>query len=229
MSGASGSIAGGAGGSVAAGAGGGGSGGQTQGGGGAGGSGGAMGGGGAGGGGGSGGAAPFVLTSPAFEHSEQCTNDAKQMCPPTSFFPAANVMTTIGGQNMSPELNWGPAPGVMSYVMCLHDTSNGNTHWCLWNIPAATVQLPANLPRQKMPAMPAGSEQDSFSGNDDGYMGPGAAGNVYQFQLFALNIADYSPPDAQDRESVYDELIADPNNVVLDDAILRGRSDPNGY
>jgi phosphatidylethanolamine-binding protein (PEBP) family uncharacterized protein len=189
--------------------------------------GGAAGGAGGGGAGGGGGAAPFELTSPAFQHIEACSNDNKQAC--TMFFPAANVMTTIGGQNMSPELNWGPAPGVMSYVMCLHDNSNGNTHWCLWNIPPATVQLPANLARQKMPAMPAGSEQDSFSGNDDGYMGPGAPGNVYHFELFALNIADYEPPNAENRESVYDELVDDPDNVVIDSAILRARSDPDGY
>ena len=80
-----------------------------------------------------------------------------------------------------------------------------------------------------MPAMPAGSEQDSFSGDDDGYMGPGAPGNVYHFELFALNIPDYEPPNAQNRESVYDELIDDPDNVVIDSAILRGRSDPDGY
>jgi Raf kinase inhibitor-like YbhB/YbcL family protein len=203
-----------------------GSGGQPQAGGGAGGA----GGGGAGGGGGTGGSIPFVLTSPAFEHSEQCTNDAKAMCPPTSFFPEANVMMSIGGQNMSPELNWGPGPaGTMSYVMCLHDTSNGNTHWCLWNIPPATTQLPANLPRQKMPAMPAGAEQDSFSGDDDGYMGPGAVGNVYQFRIFALSIGDYNPPDAQNRESVYDELEEDPDDVVLETSTLRGRSNPDGY
>ncbi len=229
MAGASGSLAGGAGGSVAGGAGG--SGGQAQAGGGAGGVGGAGGAGGGAGGaagaGGGGGQAPFVLTSPAFKHVDTC---AKATPMPCELFPEANVMESIGGQNMSPELNWGPGPvGTMSYVMCLHDNSNGNTHWCLWNIPAATVQLPANLARQKMPAMPTGSEQDSFSGNDDGYMGPGAAGNVYNFELFALSVADYQPPDAQNRESVYDELVADPNGVVLDSLVLRGRSDPNGY
>ena len=82
---------------------------------------------------------------------------------------AAWAPQRIGGGNMSPELNWGPGPaGTKSYVLCLHDTSNGNTHWCMWNIPAATVQLPANLARTKMPASPAGSSQDSFSGDRHG-------------------------------------------------------------
>jgi phosphatidylethanolamine-binding protein (PEBP) family uncharacterized protein len=187
-------------------------------------------GGGGGGAGGSGGGAPFELTSPAFEHGEQCTDANKAGCMPANLFPAANVMTMIGGQNMSPELSWGSGPaGTMSYVMCLHDTSNGNTHWCLWNIPAATVQLPANLGRQKMPAAPAGSSQDSFSGDDDGYMGPGALGNVYELWLYALSLASYTPPNADNRESVHDELQEDPDGVVLGTSVLRGRSNPDGY
>jgi phosphatidylethanolamine-binding protein (PEBP) family uncharacterized protein len=179
----------------------------------------------AGGSAGTGGGGAFVLTSPAFEHVEACSNDNEAPC---ELFPSTNVMTNIGGMNQSPELNWGAGPaGTMSYVMCLHDTTNGNTHWCLWNIPAATRQLAANLGRQKMPAAPAGSSQDSFSGTDDGYQGPGARGNVYQFRLYALSTPTYTPPNAEDRESVYDELEADPGDIVLGTATLRGRSNPN--
>jgi phosphatidylethanolamine-binding protein (PEBP) family uncharacterized protein len=215
---------GGAGGSVAGASGAAGSGGAA-GGGGVGGGGGGMSGSGAGGTAGAGGGAGFVLTSPAFEHVETCSNDNKAPC---KLFPSTNVMTSIGGMNQSPELNWGAGPaGTMSYVLCLHDTTNGNTHWCLWNIPAATRQLPANLGRQKMPATPAGSSQDSFSTTDDGYQGPGARGNVYQFRLFALSSATYTPPNAENRETVYDALETNPNNVVLGVATLRGRSNPN--
>ena len=166
-----------------------------------------------------------MLTSPAFQHVDTCSNDNKTPC---QLFPAANVMMSIGGMNLSPELNWGTGPaGTMSYVMCLHDTSNGNTHWCMWNIPAATRQLAAGLARQKMPAVPVGSSQDSFSNADDGYQGPGARGNVYQFRLFALSTSTYTPPNAENRESVYDELESDPDDVVLGTATLRGRSNPN--
>ncbi|RYZ04829.1 MAG: YbhB/YbcL family Raf kinase inhibitor-like protein [Myxococcales bacterium] len=196
----------------------------------AGGSGGAAGGaGGSGGAAGGGGAATFALTSPAFQHGEQCTQQNKQGCMPTSYFPKANVMTSIGGSNMSPELNWtaGPA-GTMSYVMCLHDLSP-NTHWCLWNIPSATRQLAANVARQKMPAAPAGSSQDSFSGQDDGYMGPGAVGNVYEFRLYALKTATYAPPNAENRSTVVQDLEADDDEIVLGKAVLRGRSNPDGY
>ena len=174
---------------------------------------------------GTGGAAAFLLTSPAFVDVATCSNNNKATC---NLFPSLNVMTTIGGMNQSPELNWGAGPaGTMSYVACLHDLSNGNTHWCIWNIPAATRQLPANLGRQKMPALPAGTSQDSFSGADDGYMGPGAKGNVYQFRLYALSTPTYTPPNAENRGTVYTQLEADPNKIVLGVTTLRGRANPN--
>lgn len=171
----------------------------------------------------------FGLTSPAFMHGEQCTQQNKPGCMAANLFPKANVMMTIGGGNMSPELSWtaGPA-GTMSYVMCLHDLSP-NTRWCLWNIPGATRQLAANLGRQKMPAAPVGSSQDSFSGPDEGYMGPGVAGNVYEFRLYALSAATYNPPNAENRSTVVQDLEAASPAMVLAKVILRGRANPDGY
>lgn len=177
---------------------------------------------------GTGGAATteFKLISPAFEHVETCTTANRNPC---NFFPSANVFTNIGGMNQSPELSWGAGPsGTSSYVVCLHDTSANATHWCLWNIPAATTHLPANLAREKMPAVPAGASQDGLGlGNSgDGYIGPGARGNVYQFRLYALSVATYTPPDAEDRRTVYAELEQDPDDIVLATSTLRGRANP---
>lgn len=179
-------------------------------------------------GGGTGGASAteFELISPAFEHVEACTTGNRNPC---NFFPSANVFTNIGGMNQSPALSWGSGPsGTLSYVVCLHDTSANATHWCLWNIPAATTTLPANLARDKMPAVPAGASQDGLGlGNSgDGYIGPGARGNVYQFRLYALSVATYTPPDAEDRRTVYAELEQDPDDIVLATATLRGRANP---
>jgi Raf kinase inhibitor-like YbhB/YbcL family protein len=206
---------------AAAGGGAGGSAGQSQGG-----AGGAAGGaGGAGGMAGAGGAAaPFVLTSPAFEHVEACT---QQNHAPCKLVPQANEMTTIGGANMSPELDWGPGPaGTMSYVITLHDFSNNFTHWAIWNIPAATLKLSANLARDSKPAVPAGSQQMSFDNNNAGYgfMGPGADDHVYEFRLYALKVATFTPKNANDQGKVYDELEADAAKLVLGKSMLRGRS-----
>ncbi len=136
-------------------------------------------------------------------------------------------MTTIGGDNMSPELNWGAGPaGTMSYVITLHDFSNTFTHWAIWNIPAATLKLPASLARDSKPAVPAGSQQMSFDNNNAGYgfMGPGADDHVYEFRLYALKVASFTPKNPNDQGKVYDELEADAAKIVLGKSMLRGRS-----
>ena len=183
---------------------------------------------GGGGMGGAGGAvgAPFVLTSPAFEHVEGCSQQNHAAC---ELFPLENVMTTMGGDNVSPELSWGAGPaGTLSYVITLHDFSNNFTHWAIWNIPAATLKLDANLSRDQKPAVPAGSQQKSFDNNNAGYgyMGPGAKDHVYEFRLYALKVAAFTPQDASSQGKVYDELEADAGKIVLGKSMLRGRS-PN--
>jgi Raf kinase inhibitor-like YbhB/YbcL family protein len=176
------------------------------------------------GGGGNGGAAPFLLTSPAFEHVEDCT---QQNHVPCKVFPNTNVMMTIGGSNVSPELSWGAGPaGTQSYAIALHDYSNNFTHWTIWNIPAATLKLPAELARQSMPAAPAGSQQKSFSMADAGYMGPGAKDHIYEFRLYALSVATFTPDSPNDQVKIRQELEADADKIVLGKANLRGRS-PN--
>jgi Raf kinase inhibitor-like YbhB/YbcL family protein len=98
-----------------------------------------------------------------------------------------------GGKNQSPQLDWKGAPtGTQSYAVVLHDLSNlmgGNpfVHWVMWNIPGSLSQLPANLEKTAMPAVPAGSSQRSYSGS--GYVGSGKCGNVYEFVLYALPTA----------------------------------------
>jgi Raf kinase inhibitor-like YbhB/YbcL family protein len=136
-------------------------------------------------------------------------------------------MVTMNGDNMSPELNWGPGPaGTLSYAITLHDFSNGFTHWAIWNVPAATLKLPANLARESKPAVPAGSQQMSFDNNNAGfgYMGPGADDHIYEFKLYALNVATFTPKSPGDQGKVYDELEANAGNFVLGKSMLRGRS-----
>jgi phosphatidylethanolamine-binding protein (PEBP) family uncharacterized protein len=77
-----------------------------------------------------------------------------------------------------------------------------------------------------MPAVPAGSQQKSFNKPDPGYMGPGATNHIYEFRLFALKVASFTPQDASDQGKVYDELEADAGKIVLKKSMLRGRS-PN--
>jgi Raf kinase inhibitor-like YbhB/YbcL family protein len=168
---------------------------------------------------------PFALTSPAFMHVEACAEANHAAC---KVFPKANVMMTIGGDNISPELDWGAGPqGTLSYVITLHDYSNNFTHWAIWNIPAATLMLPANLARISPLATPAGAQQKSFNKPDPGYMGPGATNHVYEFRLYALNVATFTPKDATDQGKIYDELNAASATMVLGKTNLRGISPAN--
>jgi phosphatidylethanolamine-binding protein (PEBP) family uncharacterized protein len=142
-------------------------------------------------------------------------------------FPKDNIGTNIGGSNKSPELVWGAGPsGTQSYAIVLHDLTNmmgGKpfVHWVMWNIPAATLMLPAGLEATAMPSVPAGSSQRSFSGN--GYQGSGKCGNVYEFVLYALTTATFTP-SGSNQTSVADGLDA----TGAPTATLRARSGAPG-
>jgi Raf kinase inhibitor-like YbhB/YbcL family protein len=173
---------------------------------------------------GTGGVAAFELTSPALEHNEDCGTGNLGAC---NEFPQSTLLETIGGDNISPELNWGAGPeGTMSYAIVLHDYSNNYTHWAMWNIPAATSQLPSDLPRETNPATPAGAQQVSFDDVDNGYQGPGADDHVYEFRLYALSVATFTPGNAGDQGSVRGELENDGEGIVLETTDLRGKSPP---
>jgi phosphatidylethanolamine-binding protein (PEBP) family uncharacterized protein len=137
-----------------------------------------------------------------------CAADNKTACP---VFPKENIGTSIGGSNKSPELAWTAGPsGTQSYALVLQDLTNVMNgkpfvHWALWNIPGATRMLPAGLETTAMPMVPAGSSQRSFSGN--GYQGSGKCGNVYEFVLYALPTASFTPTGTN-QTSVRDGLAA---------------------
>lgn len=214
---AAGGTSGSAGAGGAAGSGGGGAGGQGAGAGG----GGAGGAGGTGGTGGAGGAAPFALTSPVLMSDVDCAPDLSAGC---GEFPEASLHTPLGGQNESPELDWGSEPaGTMSYAVVLHDLTFNNTHWAMWNIPAGSVTLPTGLPGGAMPTMPAGASQASFI-DGEGYVGPGVSGNVYEFKVYALNVATFTPGNANEQNAVRGELENDQDGIVLDSSTLRGKA-----
>jgi len=142
-------------------------------------------------------------------------------------FPKENIGTGIGGSNKSPALAWGAGPsGTQSYAIVLHDLSNITAnkpfvHWVMWNIPGTTRMLPAGLETTAMPSVPAGSSQKSFSGN--GYQGSGKCGNVYEFVLYALTTATFTPTGTT-QTAIADALAA--TNAPT--ASLRARSGAPG-
>jgi phosphatidylethanolamine-binding protein (PEBP) family uncharacterized protein len=170
--------------------------------------------------GGSGGASGFTLTSPAWTTQAGCAPDNKAPC---GIFPKANTNLN-GGKSESPELNWTGAPAsAQSFAIVLHDLSNlqqGNpfVHWVMWNIPGATNKLPAGLEKTAMPSVPAGSSQRSVM--NPGFFGSGKCGNVYEFVLYALPMATFTPTGTVNQTTVATALKA----TGAPTATLRARS-----
>ncbi|HEY3666751.1 MAG TPA: hypothetical protein VGL19_12150 [Polyangiaceae bacterium] len=188
-------------------------------------SGGAAGSAGSGGMGGSGGAVAFALTSPTFEGHADCSTNKLSAC---GLFPKSMDLQAIGGMNMSPELDWTPGPaGTMSYAISLFDESNTYPHWVVWNIPAATMKLPASLPGGDSAGGITGLKQVSFNGDGSAYAGPGANSHVYLFKVYALKTATIAitlPGGGNKQQAARSALEA--SKDVIGSAMLRGATNP---
>ncbi|MGO1055973.1 PQQ-dependent sugar dehydrogenase [Crossiella sp. CA198] len=100
----------------------------------------------------------------------------------------------VAGQDPSPPLAWGAGTaGAKAYAIVFADrVNNGNKlHWAIWDIPAATLKLPDDLPAgftvpgqggAKQKAMGSGANAQKFFGPC-----PGGNTNPYTFTLYALN------------------------------------------
>ena len=116
------------------------------------------------------------------------------------------VEYTCAGKNISPQLDWtaGPA-GTLSYAVLFEDESNGLIHSAIWDIPAGTLGLPANVEKTKNPANVPGAQQAlSYDGQTYGYLGPCPGGNLhtYRFTVYALDVATLPIAGLASKESV---------------------------
>jgi phosphatidylethanolamine-binding protein (PEBP) family uncharacterized protein len=188
---------------------------------GSGGSGGAGGGGGKAGGGGSGGGGAFTITTPAFVNMPGCgPGGMAAMC---ATIP--NEHTGLSGSmNISPAMSWTGVPaGTMSFAIVHQDLSNGMAHWVIWNIPGTATSLMENIPKMPMPGVPAANTQQASFGQNEGYAGSGACGNVYEFVIYALSVPTFSPTMATNQGNVRTQLQA-LGAQILGTASMRARS-----
>jgi phosphatidylethanolamine-binding protein (PEBP) family uncharacterized protein len=191
---------------------------------GSGGSGGAGGGGGkagGGGAGGSGGGGAFTITTPAFVNMPGCGPGAMAaMC---ATIP--NEHTGLSGSmNVSPAMSWTGVPaGTMSFAIVHQDLSNSMAHWVIWNIPGTATSLAENIPKMPMPGVPAANTQQASFGQNEGYAGSGACGNVYEFVIYALSVPTFSPTMATNQGNVRTQLQA-LGAQILGTASMRARS-----
>ncbi|MFT3694372.1 MAG: YbhB/YbcL family Raf kinase inhibitor-like protein [Kofleriaceae bacterium] len=105
-----------------------------------------------------------------------------------------SAVNTCDGANTSPAFAWtSPPVGTMSYALVLTDTTITLTHAVTYDIPMTATALPAALAKVYAPADPAGTHQAPSISNTPGYSGPcppqGQAAHVYEFALYALDVA----------------------------------------
>lgn len=164
----------------------------------------------------------FSLSSPSLANSPDCSATTPEAC---GVFAPDNT-SYMGNMNQSPELSWSNVPtGTASFALTFKDVSFGQPHWAIWNIPANLTMLPAGIPNDStMPALPSGASQTNATFADgDGYFGPQAPCNVYEFVLYALAVATFTPTKPEFVALVGDELEA-LGTAVLGRTTLSGRN-----
>jgi phosphatidylethanolamine-binding protein (PEBP) family uncharacterized protein len=117
----------------------------------------------------------------------------------------------------SPELKWSGAPaGTMSFAVTLFDTSNGGTHWAIWDVPATATGLPAGI---SAATLPEGSKQSAA------WYGPGAGPppHKYEYKLWPLKVAKL--PGNPSKEAI--RTMIGPMNVIGKELTITAYGDSN--
>lgn len=86
--------------------------------------------------------------------------------------PMAQVGSSLGGEDTSPQLSWSGAPeGTKSYVVTCYDpdapTPSGYWHWCVSNIPADVTSLNTGAATN----LPSGAITHRSDGGSDAFEG----------------------------------------------------------
>jgi Raf kinase inhibitor-like YbhB/YbcL family protein len=155
-------------------------------------------------------AGPMTLTSPELTEGGD--------------FPKAS---TCDGPDTSPALTWTPGPaGTKSYAIAFNDETISYLHGVMYDIPAGTTALPANVEKAFAPSnVPGAKQTKSFRPTVTGYAGPCARSpstHTYEFILYALSVDTLAGATEQStRDQVFD--LIDKKPIVLATTRLTGK------
>lgn len=130
----------------------------------------------------------------------------------SSSFPAGEIQRnfTCDGADISPELAWtAPPQATQSFALLVIDRDalvGSFAHWIIYDLPAATRELPEALP--KLGQLPDGPRQGQNDFDKTGYGGPcppGKSAHHYVFALYALD-SKLNLPAAASRKQVENAL-----------------------
>jgi Raf kinase inhibitor-like YbhB/YbcL family protein len=159
--------------------------------------------------------ATFTLTSTAF--AEGGMVPLRYECgPPLSKGP---------GENVSPPLAWTGGPTAGSYAIVMRDRDFMNlVHWVIYDIPAATHDLPEDVNAVYMPLVPDGARQAELQGSGYfGYFGPCSPSSVNTYEWTVHAIADPMLGGVT-RDSTEDEIADAVEAASIGSASLSGES-----
>lgn len=151
----------------------------------------------------------FTLTSPQFEQDGTIPSEHHRQ-----------------GDNTMPELNWTGAPAnAQSFAVLFRDLDfmMGFRHSAIWNISADATGTPFDPDHVAMPPDVPGAVQCRNWFGEFGYGGPGSQSNTYEFEVYALDVADLR--GEIDENSSLAEVEAAFDAHVIESATLSGQTE----
>lgn len=151
----------------------------------------------------------FTLTSPQFEQDGTIPSEHHRQ-----------------GDNTMPELNWTGAPAnAQSFAVLFRDLDfmMGFRHSAIWNISADATGTPFDPDHVAMPPDVPGAVQCRNWFGEFGYGGPGSQSNSYEFEVYALDVADLR--GEIDENSSLAEVEAAFDAHVIESATLSGQTE----
>lgn len=153
--------------------------------------------------------------------SDSSSSDSSSFVLTSSATPAGSevapqqLVEALGGENLSPDLQWSGAPeGTRSFAVTCFDpdapTGSGFWHWVAWDLPADATSLPLGVPRDQV-----GLQQAANDFGRTGYDGPNpppGPSHRYVFTIHALPVAsleaDPQAPHVGTRFAIFTQQLA---------------------